>query len=100
MKPVTIHAGMRLRAHALALLGALAFLLASTGAHGHANGTELDKPCAVCAAQAQSRASCPDPELGPAFETELSIALFHPEPLSLSHWTWDSAAARAPPLTA
>jgi hypothetical protein len=91
---------MRLRAHALALLGALAFLLASTGGHGHANGTGLDKPCAICAAQAQSRASCPDPEIGPAFAPELSIELFHPESPSLSHWSWDSAAARAPPLTA
>ena len=91
---------MRFRSSALALLGALAVLLASTGAHRHVDrGPALDKPCTVCAVQAHSVATCADLPARPVPVRELAIELSHRAPLVRALLTDGSAAPRGPPLT-
>jgi hypothetical protein len=88
------------RSRALAILGALALLAASMGAHDHAErGVSLDKTCAVCTARAQS-ACISEPEDLLAAPGELILPLFSPAPLALDLWTHGGAAPRGPPATA
>jgi len=91
---------MRLRTHALVLLGALALLWASTGAHGHGDEPRLDVSCAVCAAQVQTGALSPEPAHLPSCEPRLALELFHPAALLRDLRTRAAAAPRGPPLTA
>jgi hypothetical protein len=90
---------MRFRAQALALLGALALLLVSTGAHVHAGGTSLDKPCAVCAARLQSASLCPPPATLVRASAGLPVELFHPAPVARDFRLRGSTAPRGPPRT-
>ena len=91
---------MRFRSSALALLGALAILSAGTGAHRHADrGPALDKPCAVCAVQAQGVATCPDQANALEPRPQLALELFQCAPRARSLRTDGSAAPRGPPTT-
>jgi len=91
---------VRLRIHALAFLGALAFLLASTGSHVHPDGLALERACAVCTAQAQSSATCPELVSAAAHHPQISLELFRPAPLSRDLQDRGSAAPRGPPAIA
>jgi hypothetical protein len=91
---------MRFPAQALALLGALALLLASTGTHAHASGSSLDKPCAVCAARVQSASLCPAPAAQLPALARLAIELFHPAPAARDFRLRGGTPPRGPPLTA
>jgi hypothetical protein len=89
---------MRLRSHALVLLGAFALLWASTVAHGHGNEPRLEASCAVCATQVQRVAPPPEPTALPA-RAPIAIELFHPAPLSRDLPSGSGAEPRGPPRT-
>jgi hypothetical protein len=91
---------MRLRSHALVLLGALALFWASTVAHGHGDEARLEARCAICAAQVQASDLSPGPTTLPVCEPKLAIELFHPAPLSRDLHRSSRAEARGPPRTA
>jgi hypothetical protein len=91
---------MRFRSSALALLGALAVLLAGTGAHRHADrGPALDKPCTICAIQAQSVATCPAEATACEARPQLALDVLQRAPLAHPFRIDGSAAPRGPPLT-
>jgi hypothetical protein len=88
---------MRLRAHILAFLAALAFVASSGALHAHADGPSLDKNCAVCAAHSHASALAPDSLLAPGFVPALVFACVFPAPLSGDARPRGATAPRGPP---
>jgi hypothetical protein len=88
------------RSRALAILGALAILAAGAGAHGHTDrGPALDKPCAICAAQAQGTATPAEPAIVFTPASQARLELVQPAPVARDAATRGSAVPRGPPST-